>query len=302
MRAWPLFIYAALYALCLTALWRREGLDPVEPLVVLVTIGIGFSALAWWTTRGLLPRPATVRVPRREGPAILAYLALLTVFITWGLPAVRSLAAPGWPAECLVLAAKLVTFIALPVWLWQRLFGYSLATLLGLRDGLAGHWRPTLVMVGAIVLFQAVVGRARAELPGLHPTGLTALAFVGGFAWLVIDVGAVEEVPFRALLQRRLAAWLDSDLFALVAMAVLFGLAHAPGLYLRPQLTGEAVGVHPSLLLAAGYSIVYTSVGGLYLGVLWLRTRNLWVVALVHAAQDWLPTVLDSLRTGYFGA
>ncbi len=65
---------------------------------------------------------------------------------------------------------------------------------------------------------------------------------------------------------------------------------------------GEGVGTSPSLLLATSYSIVYTSVSGLYLGVLWLRTRNLWVVAVVHAAQDWLPTVLDSLRKGYLGA
>lgn len=302
MRAWPLLAYAVLYALSLGVLSLREGLDPAEPLLVLATIGVGFSALAWWATRGLTPRSVHVRAPRREGPGVLAYLVLLTGFITWGLPAVRALASPGWPAELLVLAAKLSAFVALPIWIWRRRFGYSVADLLPLRDGLRGHWRPTLVLSGAIVLFQALLGRARTELPGLDPSGLTFLAFVGGFAWLVLDVGAVEEFTYRALLQTRLAAWADSDRLALVGAAVLFGLAHVPGLYLRPELMGEGVGASPSLLLATSYSIVYTSVSGLYLGVLWLRTRNLWVVAVVHAAQDWLPTVLDSLRKGYLGA
>lgn len=151
-----------------------------------------------------------------------------------------------------MLAAKLSAFVALPIWIWRRRFGYSVADLLPLRDGLRGHWRPTLVLSGAIVLFQALLGRARPPGPGRCGP------------------------PLRA------------------------GPRARP--HLRPELMGEGVGTSPSLLLATSYSIVYTSVSGLYLGVLWLRTRNLWVVAVVHAAQDWLPTVLDSLRKGYLGA
>jgi len=133
-------------------------------------------------------------------------------------------------------------------------------------------------------------------------TPALALTLLAGYVWLVLDVGVVEEVCFRGFLQTRLAAWAGSQLAGLVAMALLFGLAHAPGFYLRPALSGEHVGTHPSLLLAVGYSVVYTSAAGLLYGVLWLRTRNLWVVVLVHAAQDWLPAVASALRRGFLGA
>jgi membrane protease YdiL (CAAX protease family) len=281
----------------------RENFGPVEPLFILATIGIGFSALAWWATRGLTPRQAAVRSPREEGVATLGGLLALAAFITWGLPAVRGLAAPGWPSEILVLGAKVLVFVALPLLLWTRRFGYSLPQLFDIRSGLRGHWRPTIVMAGAITLFQAVFGRARHELVGLDPApGTAAVTLAVAFAWLMLDVGLVEELPFRGLVQTRLSAWARSEAFGLVAMALAFGLAHAPGFYLRPELMGEALGATPTIIRAVGYSVVVTSVAGLFYGVLWLRTRNLWVVVWVHAAQDLLPTVAEALRRGYLGA
>jgi hypothetical protein len=60
---------------------------------------------------------------------------------------------------------------------------------------------------------------------------------------------------------------LRSDVGGIALTSLLFGLAHAPGLYLRPGMTQEAVGAHP-WLMAVGYSIVITSVAGVLLGVL----------------------------------
>ena len=78
--------------------------------------------------------------------------------------------------------------------------------------------------------------------------------------------------------------------------SVLFGLTHAPGFYLRPAATQEALGPHPSLLLAVGYSIVVTSVASFFLGILWMRTKNLAVVIIVHAAADFLPNLVPFCR------
>ncbi len=304
MRARPLVAYAILYAITLASLARFEALNPAEPLAILGIIGVGFSGLAWWTTRGLVPRAAPVHAPRREGLAALGYLAALAVFITWVLPAVRTLLPPGWPAELLVLVTKLAVFVATPIALWHRTFGYPVTDLFDIRSGLAGgHWRPTVLLAVAIILFQALASQAGNTIAASDASAFTlVLVLLAGFVWLVAAVGVVEEVAFRGFLQTRLAAWASSELTGLVAAALLFGLAHAPGLYLRPALTGEHVGTHPSLLMAVGYSIVYTSVAGLFYGVLWLRTRNLWVVALVHAAQDLLPAVATTLRQGYPGA
>ena len=137
-------------------------------------------------------------------------------------------------------------------------------------------------------------GRARTQGPSSRPAaGIHAAA--GGatqLCGLLLEVGLVEEFFFRALLQERLASVLGSRWGGLVAGALLFGLVHAPGFYLRPARTMELLGDHPSLLMAVGYAVVMTSVAGLLMGMLWMRTKNLAVVILVHAAGDWLQGVV----------
>ncbi|HYA64529.1 MAG TPA: CPBP family intramembrane glutamic endopeptidase, partial [Candidatus Sulfotelmatobacter sp.] len=128
------------------------------------------------------------------------------------------------------------------------------------------------------------------------PVWVIALAAPLSFAWLLIEVGVVEEFFFRVLLQERLAAVLRSPWGGLVLAALLFGLVHAPGLYLRTSATQESLGSHPSLLMAVGYSIVMTSLAGLFVGVLWMRTRNFAVVVIVHAAGDFLPNLVPWVK------
>ena len=115
------------------------------------------------------------------------------------------------------------------------------------------------------------------------------------YLWLLVEVGLVEEVAFRVLLQSRLAALFGSEAAGLILMALFFGIVHAPGLYFRTGRTIEAIGPSPSPLLAIGYSIVIISVTGFYLGVLWTRTKNLVVLVLVHAAFDLVPKLAEIL-------
>jgi membrane protease YdiL (CAAX protease family) len=116
----------------------------------------------------------------------------------------------------------------------------------------------------------------------------------------MLEVGVVEEFFFRVLLQSRLSAVLKSKLGGIVLASLLFGLVHAPGLYLRSGATQEGLSANPSLLMAVGYSIVITSVAGFFLGVLWARTRNFLLLVLVHAAADLLPNTLPTLRAFHF--
>ena len=90
-------------------------------------------------------------------------------------------------------------------------------------------------------------------------------------------------------MQSRVAAYLKSESAGIVIAALLFGLAHAPGLYLRGAGANSELGSDPSLLLSVGFSIVVLSAAGLFLGILWSRTRNLLLVMLIHAAVDLLP-------------
>ncbi len=79
-------------------------------------------------------------------------------------------------------------------------------------------------------------------------------------------------------------------------MAALFGLAHAPGYVLRGRHLMEGMGKAPDILTAAAYSIAVVSPIGLMFGVLWKRTRNLWLLVFLHGWTDLLPNLADFIR------
>ncbi len=136
-----------------------------------------------------------------------------------------------------------------------------------------------LVFVGmslVLVIFQSVAGQGLRDITNARVPGdklLFGMPLV--FLWLVLEVGIVEEFFFRVLLQSRLSAALRSELGGIVLMSVIFGLVHAPGLYLRTSVTHEGLAAHPSFLMAVGYSIVITSVAGFFLGVFWAQDSQL---------------------------
>lgn len=117
------------------------------------------------------------------------------------------------------------------------------------------------------------------------------------FAWLLFEVGLVEEFFFRALLQMRLAAWCRSEVTGVTLMTVLFGLAHAPGFILRHAGLEEAIGPNPSPTDSIAYAIVVLSVGGILFGIVWARTKNLLAVMIIHAATDLLPNFAQFVKT-----
>ena len=288
--------YLGLYAALLAAMHRFEGYDPVEALFVLGVYGVAFTALAWWSTRGLERRDISVRRPRAETAFILLYFVVLALFITFGFDVVR-----GWSQDegvqwAAIVAAKLVSFVLVPFLLMRGLFGYGVRDFVDVRAGLRGHWRPLVVVGLALVAFQLVFGRAGRELPALEASPATlSVATSLALARMTVEAGVVEEFFFRVLMLERLAKLLRSGAWALVITSLLFGLAHAPGLYLRPELTGEGLG-DSSLLIAVGYSVVVLSVAGFLFGTLWLRTRNLLLVALLHGLNDCIPAIAGTVH------
>lgn len=287
--------YLLVYGFFLVLLSQREGFPLAEPAALMLLVGVGFSALEWRITRGLAPLRFDVRQPAGEAGLLLGYLLAIVAFLTWGMQAIRrAVITPPWDSLALV-AAKLIVFVLLPAALLVAIGRYRIADIFTISAS-APHLRAAFWMALAMIIFQAVLGRGISDL---YRSGLSTAWVVAGasllFLWLVVEVGLVEEFFFRTLLQSRLAALLRSEVAAVVLMSILFGLAHAPGFYLRTASTMEALGPHPSLLMAIGYSIVVTSVTGFFLGILWARTRNLAVVVLVHAAADLLPGLAPAL-------
>jgi len=217
------------------------------------------------------------------------------LFLTAGLQAIDDVF-PAEPANYFAkLAGKLVFFVIVPFAIFAYR-GYRWRDFLSLGIGRRG-WLVAIVLSLVFIAVNAVIGKGlqRIDASGYTPATL----FSGGlvvYLVLLAEVGLVEEYFFRGLLQQRLASWFGDPVSGLLLAAVLFGLAHAPGFYLRWEQNAADLFAEPSLLFAMAYSVAIISVSGLFMGVLWLRTRSLLIVMLVHAAGDWLPNVSEMLQ------
>ena len=288
--------YIALYVATLYAMSRWGRFDPSDALAVAVLLGLGFSVVAWAVTIGAKALSCAVNQPAPELIVLAIYFVALTAFVTWGFDGLRR-TFPADPAQAYALViAKLAIFVALPFWIMRSRFGYRW------RELAPSSFRPRQVlamvaMSGLFLAFQAVAGRGLRDIKAAHVHAQTLLwGMPIAFLWLTLEAGVVEEFFFRVLLQSRLTAVLKSELGSIVVASLLFGLMHAPGLYLRTSLMQEGLPPHPPLWMAVGYSIVITSVAGLVFGVLWSRTRNFALLALVHGAADLLPDFLPTMR------
>jgi membrane protease YdiL (CAAX protease family) len=288
--------YLVIYACMLGAMQRSGNFDISEALMVFAILGVGFSLAAWLVTARVSPLEYSIANPGKELSTVAAYLIPIVAFITWGLPLLHRYV-PSDPGNAVViLAAKLAVFVVVPAMIMRAQFGYNLRRLAPM-SARASHVMVALGMSLLMLAFQSMMGRGARDIANAHlPIATLFYGLPLTFVWLALEAGVVEEFFFRVLLQTRLSAALKSELGAIVVMSLLFGLTHAPGIYLRTGLTQEGL-QHPSLLMAVGYSIVVMSVAGFFLGVLWARTRNFAVVVVVHAAADLLPNVLPTLRS-----
>ncbi len=294
---WPYVAgYFFFWVALLAALIHTQRFAPEEAVAGLVILGVFFPALALFVTRHAEPLDHQIRNAGRECAFLLVYLFFIAFVLVKGFgPAGRITAEPQHALA--VFATKLILFVFLPAMLLATLQRYSWTELFIF----AFRWRalaPAFWMSLAALAMQALLGRGLRDIwtSGL-PAHALLIAAPLSLLLLLFEVGLVEEFFFRTLLQERLAALLRSPWAGLVCAALLFGLVHAPGFYLRPAATQEALGAHPTLFFAVSYSVVVTSLAGLFLGVLWMRTKNLAVVAIVHAAADFLPNLVPFCKT-----
>lgn len=287
--------YALLWMASTALLFIAYGYGPAEPIAVMVIFGLLLPGLAMLLTRDYIPRDFEVRTPTAEAGLVLGYVLLIATFLGWGLSGIHASFPDDPENHIAVLVSKLVVFVVVPflLFMWR---GYRWRDFLRLR--LNGRELFVAVCLSlAFIGINAVIGKGPERIAE-SGYGLTTLLVGGVLVYLVLmlEVGLVEEFFFRALLQSRLSAWLGSNLNGLFLASVIFGLAHAPGYYLRWEANAADLFAEPSLLFAIAYSIAVISVAGLFMGVVWLRTRSLVVVIMIHAAGDWLPNLAEVLR------
>ena len=302
------FLFAiALYVAAFVVLSRCPEFSLSDALLELLIFGFGFSLIAWWTTTRAKPLTIAPHPTRAEMLGLLAYVLALSAYLAFGPQTIDSWLPQEWIASDRVrffvaLVRKLIVFVLLPFALFGPLCGYSLRDFgwqkNSWRELLRSHLPVVVCVSGAILAFQYFLGGGAAPLrEGKFTVHQILLGMPLCFIWLAIEAGLVEEFFFRALLQSRLSAWFRSEVSGVVLMALLFGLAHAPGFIFRHAGVVEGLGANPSAIDAIAYSIVTLSVSGLFFGIIWARTRNLVALIIIHAATDLLPNFSGFVQT-----
>lgn len=294
-----LMLYASSFALLL----RNKNFEPGDALIVLVLFGIIFPALAWLATLRVVPLSIAVHPTAREMLVLVACMVALSVYLVGGPQWIDNHLPQTWIDSpqikfFITLAKKLIVFVLIPFGIFRFAFGYRLRDFgiqqEGLRALCRSHFSMVLIVGGALLTFQFFLGSAAAPIrQGKFSASQLLIGLPVCFAWLVIEVGLVEEFFFRALVQSRLAAWFKSELSGIVLMSLAFGLAHAPGFIFRGAGTVEGLGASPNALEATAYSIVVLGVSGILFGVMWARTKNLIALMLLHAAGDLLSNFAE---------
>lgn len=309
-RSHPVGILAlglTLYTCAFAILLRNKNFEPTEATVVLVIFGIVFPLLAWAATRRSLPLSISVRPSRSALIALTAYVILLSLYLVGGPQWIDQQLPHSWIDSARIrvfvaLAKKLVVFVAIPFVVFRFGFSYRVRDFGLQREGLralcGSHLLVVVVVGGAFLCFQYFFSGGGAAF---RRENFTALQLIVGlplcFAWLVVEAGLVEEFFFRGLIQTQFAAAFKSEVSGVVLMSLIFGLAHAPGFIFRHAGEVEGLGSNPNALDAVAYSIVVLAVSGITFGVIWARTKNLFVVILIHAAGDLLPNFGAFART-----
>lgn len=294
----PPLAFAGLYLVLWggsTAYLAVKGADWTFPLISLGVFGLTLSGLAWVLTRNARPPAILVQRPAVELAAVLAFLAVYAVgFLGFGMTAVKGVFPPGPQQEVLVLAVKLLVHVALPALLLMALAA-RVGPLFAARANRPGFWPPLIVLAAILTGLLAVVSPSLKQIADLNPS-LATLAWAAplSFAWIALEAGLSEEFLFRALLQTRLAAVLRSEAGAIVVGALVFALAHAPGLYLRGTPGVDGYSTDP--LQVAAFTLATLSPIAILFGVLWMRTRSLLLVVLLHASVDFLPNLSEFIR------
>lgn len=289
--AFAITIAAVAYAASLAVLSRSPGTSLVEPLFLLAVLGGAFPALTIALTRRPRARPQPLTRPPTALPPVLAYLAVFSLLVLgWGFSAIAT-SWPDEPAQSVAQTiAKLLTMALLPAVLF--LPGSHLRP----RFAAPRLWLVFFAMAAAFLAFQAVFGRGLTTLRALAPDASTlAWAIPLCWGWQTVEAGLCEEVLFRRVLQQRIADATRSQIAAVLWASLLFGLAHAPGLVLRGAHLMEGVGA-PTPLWATAYSIAMIAPAGIAFGVLWARTRSLWLVVLLHGTVDLLPQLAPFIQ------
>lgn len=292
-------LFIAIYAMALGVL-AVEGRPLGDVIGALVILGVLLPLVALAAT-ARMPPPESPQ-PWRSGEAslVLGLLAWIVTFLLVKGPLLAALLpddADPRLQDSVNTLLKLFAFVLVP-WLVLRRHGIGWAH--GGRPTASRRrlWSVFVVVALAGFAVQALMGSQFKRL--LTDDFTNAQLVLGGalcFGWMSIEAGIVEEYFFRWFLQGRLAAWTGSEISGLFLGALLFGLAHAPGILLRGAGAVEGLGDSPGMGTTLAYVVATQGLAGLSFGVLWSRTRSFVLVVALHGIFDALSNTASFIDT-----
>jgi membrane protease YdiL (CAAX protease family) len=298
-------IFILIYTTVVIAAVFVYQLPFADILITFLYVGIGFSFIAWRLTQNIQPGLTDKPPFKNEGLVLILVTGWIVLYITYGGTFINNLLPKNILENeqvqfFIVIARKLIVFVIVP-YLVYRAFGFSLKDF-GLKVSLQHIFTKKNMLVfialsACILLFQYYFSNGAKPLRTGQFSGMQLLpAVLLTFLWLFIEVGLVEEFFFRAVLQSRLAGLLRSQWGAILVGGLVFGLAHAPGLYLRGA---ESEGISEQLPFGfwLSYCIVNMSIAGIFIAITWSKTKNLYLVMALHAMVDLIPNIDAFIHT-----
>lgn len=297
--------FAILYFACIALLNLQFGLSLPDLVIVLSVFGLAFPCIAWQLVKTFPPainyRPAF----KNEWIIIAGLIIFFVWYVTYGSDLINKLlphniTGAAWKNSLAVLIKKLLLFVCIP-FIVYKVAGFSVSDFgfSGKEKLLFSKYTVLLFVILSIpiILYQYFLsGGARPVRDGAFSFQQLLIGLPLLFAWLIIEVGLIEEFFFRALLQSRITALMKSPVAGIIISGLIFGLAHAPGLFLRGA---ESEGINEQLpfIFWAAYTISAMSLAGIFLGIIWYRTRNIYLIMALHAMVDLLPNFDDFMKT-----
>ncbi len=274
-------------------------------ITTILFVGAGFSFLAWSLTKNMFPILQDKPAFKKESLVLFSLIGWIILYITYGGTFINNLLPKNIQQNdqwqfFIVIARKLVVFVLVPYLVYCAM-GFSIKDF-GLKIPLQKAFTKKnisvfIVMSVSILLFEYFFsGGAKPLRDREFSLSQLLIGIPLTFLWMFIEAGLIEEFFFRAILQSRLAVLIKSQWGAILIGGLIFGLAHVPGLYLRGS-ESEGITEHLPLWFWLSYCIVNMSIAGIFPGIIWSKTKNLYLVMALHAMVDLLPNLGDFIHT-----
>lgn len=268
-----------------------------EVLTIFFVVGLLISVVTFLLAKKSKPITAIVGVCKNEIYFLTGLQIFISIILIFGNRIFFATGADGGIAtELITISRKVLMFVVIPFMIYRLVYKFKLSDF-----GLSTQWKLVFtarnlmifVVISSMFLLLNYFGGngARPIREGFYSTKQLVIAAPLLFLWLFIEVGLVEEFFFRGMLQNRLSVFLKSEIGAICMTSLIFGLVHAPGMYFRGAGVIEGLGDSPSIFTVISYCIAIQSVPGFFLGIIWSKTKNLWLLMAIHAMIDLVPSL-----------